>query len=112
MAQGVEPAPRYGHLAAAVDRKLYVWGGLRRDLPAVHDDPTKKALTSVVDILDLQVKDKILKKIYIYIYYIYDIGQYTPYVGIVYTEKKASPVEVIGIIHRDISAKNECYSLV
>ena len=59
MAEGVvcyEPAPRYGHVAAAVESKFYVWGGLRRDLPAVHDGPKKTAITSVVDVLDLQVK--------------------------------------------------------
>ena len=50
-----EPAPRYAHVAAAVEGKLYVWGGMRRDLPAVHDGPTKTAITSVVDILDPQV---------------------------------------------------------
>ena len=52
----VEPAPRFGHVAAAVEQKLYLWGGMRRDLPVVHDSPTKTALTSVVDVLDLQVK--------------------------------------------------------
>ena len=50
-----EPAPTRGHVAAAVGGKLYVWGGLRRDLPAVHDAPAKTAITSVVDILDPQV---------------------------------------------------------
>ena len=60
MAEGVlscyEPAPRYGHVAAAVDGKLYLWGGLRRDLPEIHDGPAKTAITSVVDVLDPQVK--------------------------------------------------------
>ena len=55
-----EPAPRSGHVAAAVEGKLYVWGGVRRDLPAVHDDPAKTAITSVVDVLNPQVQ-----KIYI-----------------------------------------------
>ena len=50
-----EPAPRYGHVAAAVEGKLYVWGGKRRDLPAVHDGPAKTGITSVVDVLDPQV---------------------------------------------------------
>ena len=53
MAEGDEPSPRYGHVAAAVEEKLYLWGGLRRDLPTVHDD---LAITSVVDVLDTQVK--------------------------------------------------------
>ena len=51
-----EPAPRYGHVAAAVDGKMYVWGGMRKNLPEVHDGPQKTAITSVVDVLDPQVK--------------------------------------------------------
>ena len=66
MAEGVVPAPRYGHVAAAVEQKLYLWGGLRRGFPAVHDGPAKTAVTSVVDVLDLQVKK--INYIYIYIY--------------------------------------------
>ena len=61
MAEGVvcyEPAPRWGHVAAAVEGKLYVWGGFRKDLPQVHDGPTKTVFTSVVDVLDIQVKQK------------------------------------------------------
>ena len=50
------PAPRFAHVAAVVEGKLYVWGGVRRDLPAVHDGPAKTAITSVVDVLDPQVK--------------------------------------------------------
>ena len=59
MAEGVvcyEPAPRYAHVAAAVENKLYVWGGTRRDFLFDHDGPQKTAFTSVVDVLDLQVK--------------------------------------------------------
>ena len=56
MAKGVEPVPRYGHVAAAIEGKLYLWGGMRRDFPAVHDSPERTTLTSVVDVLDLQVK--------------------------------------------------------
>ena len=58
MAEGVvcyEPAPRFGHIAAAVEGKLVLWGGIRRDGPKVHDGPTKTAFTSVVDVLDVQV---------------------------------------------------------
>lgn len=58
MAEGVlcyEPAARWGHVAAAVEDKLYVWGGTRKDSHEVHDGPAKTALTSVVDVLDLQV---------------------------------------------------------
>ena len=60
MAEGVpfwyEPAHRRAHVAAAVEGKLYVWGGLRRDSPALHDGLEKTAITSVVDVLDPQVK--------------------------------------------------------
>ena len=59
MAEGViwyEPAPRYGHVAAAVEGKLYVWGGMRRDLPKIHNGRAKTAITSVVDVLDPKVK--------------------------------------------------------
>ena len=52
---GYEPAPRWAHVAAAVDDKLYVWGGLRRYLSFVHDGPAKTDITSVVDVLDPQV---------------------------------------------------------
>ena len=48
-----EPDARNGQVAAAVNGKLYLWGGLRRHLP--KDGPDKNALMSVVDILDLQV---------------------------------------------------------
>ena len=44
-----EPAARFGHVAAAIDEKLYVWGGFKKDMPEVHGG------TCVVDILDLQV---------------------------------------------------------
>ena len=50
-----EPAARYAHVAAAVNGKLYMWGGMRRDLPEIHDDSSKATLTSVVDVLDPQV---------------------------------------------------------
>jgi len=55
MAENVEPAPCSGHVAAAVEQKLYLWGGMRRDWLEVHDGPAKTAVTSVVDVLDLQV---------------------------------------------------------
>ena len=51
-----EPAPRRGHVATAVEGKLYVWGGITRDWPYVHHGPTKTAFASVVDVLDIQVK--------------------------------------------------------
>ena len=45
----------YGHVAAAVDGKLYLWGGLRRDSPIVHDGAAKTKFTSVLNVLDLEV---------------------------------------------------------
>ena len=50
-----EPAPRFGHVAAAVEEKVYIWGGLRRDTPEVHDGPSKNAFATMVDVLDTQV---------------------------------------------------------
>ena len=57
MAEGVwnEPVARFGHLAAAVESKLYVWGGVRSEFPVVHDGPDKIAFASLVDVLDLKV---------------------------------------------------------
>ena len=45
----------YGHVAAAVDGKLYLWGGVRKGAPKVHDGFAKTAYTSMVDVLDLRV---------------------------------------------------------
>ena len=45
----------YGHVAAAIDGKLYLWGGLRKDSPLVHDGDAKTKLTSVVKVFDLEV---------------------------------------------------------
>ena len=49
------PPARCGHVAVPVEDKLYVWGGLTRDLPEIHDGPAKTDFTSVLDVLDLQV---------------------------------------------------------
>ena len=51
---------RLGHVAAAVEGKLYVWGGMGRDSSALHDGLEKTAITSVVDVLDLQVNKNYL----------------------------------------------------
>ena len=45
----------FGHVAATVDRKLYLWGGLRADTPKHHDSPAKTKFTSVVNVLDIEV---------------------------------------------------------
>ena len=49
------PAGRYSHVAATIDSMLYVWGGWRKDTPKVHSGVEKIAITSTVDVLDLQV---------------------------------------------------------
>ena len=52
-----EPAPvRYGHVAAAVEDKVYVWGGRsgRRDVS--HDGPDKIDIILKVDILNVKVR--------------------------------------------------------
>ena len=52
-----EPSARYGHIAAGVECKVYVWGGRRA--PGVskvtHDGPDKAELIFSVDILDVKV---------------------------------------------------------
>ena len=50
-----EPSKRWGHVAAGVEGKVYVWGG-RRDYSSVsHDGPDKKKIIFSVDILDVKV---------------------------------------------------------
>ena len=57
MAGEYEPAARTGHVAAAVEDKVYVWGGRRRRLTVVsHDGPDKTDIILKVDILDVKVR--------------------------------------------------------
>ena len=49
-----EPSARCGHVAAGVEGKVYVWGGLRRN-HASHNGPDKAEIISSVDILDVKV---------------------------------------------------------
>ena len=58
------PPARCGHVAVAVEDKLYVWGGLTRDLPEIHDGPAKTAFTSVVYVLDRQVFVQLFLKVF------------------------------------------------
>ena len=51
----VAPVARYSHVAVDIDSKLYVWGGWRKDTPRIHSGEKKTDLTSIVDVLDLQV---------------------------------------------------------
>ena len=50
-----EPSTRYGHIAAGVDGKVYVWGGLRGVNHVSHDGPDKAETIFSVDILDVKV---------------------------------------------------------
>ena len=49
-----EPSARYGHVAAGVEGKVYVWGGCR-EYNVSHDGPDKAEIISSVDILDVKV---------------------------------------------------------
>ena len=50
-----EPSARFGHVAAGVEGKVYVWGGLRLYQGVSHDGPDKAEIISSVDILDVKV---------------------------------------------------------
>ena len=49
-----EPSGRYGHVAAGVEGKVYVWGG-SRGYNVSHDGPDKAKIISSADILDVKV---------------------------------------------------------
>ena len=49
-----EPSARWGHVAAGVEGKVYVWGG-RRGRKLSHDGPDKAEIICTVDILDVKV---------------------------------------------------------
>ena len=49
-----EPSARYGHVAAGVEGKVYVWGG-RREIQVSHDGSDKAKIIFSVDILDVKV---------------------------------------------------------
>ena len=59
MAGEYEPAARSAHVAAAVEDKVYVWGGAKQSQYAYkevsHDGPDKTAIILKVDILDAKV---------------------------------------------------------
>ena len=50
-----EPAVRCGHVAAAVEDKVYVWGG-RIAARVSHDGPDKTGFILIVHILDVKVR--------------------------------------------------------
>lgn len=49
-----KPAPRWGHSAASVNGKLYVWGGCLESLPKAHSSPEKTQLLSYIEVFDPQ----------------------------------------------------------
>ena len=51
-----EPAARLGHVAAAVENKVYVWGGLIGRPEVSHDGPDKTDIILQVDILNVKVR--------------------------------------------------------
>ena len=53
---GKPPAARRGHVAAAVEDKVYVWGGLLGYAGVSHDGPDKTDIIVKVDVLDLKVR--------------------------------------------------------
>ena len=57
MAGEYEPAARWGHVAAAVQDKVYVWGGRSGYTVVSHDGPDKTAIILTVDILDMKVRN-------------------------------------------------------
>ncbi|XP_011405977.2 PREDICTED: uncharacterized protein LOC105313890 [Amphimedon queenslandica] len=44
-----QPVERSGHSTVIVGDYLYMWGGKQTDLPEVHNDENKKAMTSVME---------------------------------------------------------------
>ena len=60
-----EPSARFGHVAAGVEGKVYVWGDRRSYQEVSHDGPDKAELIFSVDILDVKVS---LLLIYRYMY--------------------------------------------
>ena len=50
-----EPSARWGHVAAGVLGKVYVWGGHRGFHKVSHDGPDKAEIVFNVDILDVKV---------------------------------------------------------
>ena len=55
MAVKYEPAARWGHVAAAVEDKVYVWGGFSECSFVSHDGPDRTDIILEVDILDVKV---------------------------------------------------------
>ena len=51
-----EARARHGHIAATIGEKFYLWGGRTLNTDDLsHDGPDKRAINSVIDILDVKV---------------------------------------------------------
>ena len=48
------PLPRWGHSVAAIDGKLYLWGGCQESLPKCHSSPEKEKFLSRVEVFNPQ----------------------------------------------------------
>ena len=57
MSSRYKPTPRSGHKTVVIGGKLYMWAGLVKGLPLVHDSPEKKAFVSSVDVFHLESGD-------------------------------------------------------
>ena len=49
-----QPTPRWGHSAASINGKLYIWGGCMENLPKVHSSTEKTQMLSAVEVFDPQ----------------------------------------------------------
>ena len=48
-----EPAARYSHSTAVINNQLYLWGGLQKRMPGVHDNVEKRQFFSCVEAFDV-----------------------------------------------------------
>ena len=67
-----EPSPRYGHVAAGVEGKVYVWGGTRGYQEVSHDGPDKAEIIFSVVILDVKVSIYMWQSQIEFRYYVFD----------------------------------------
>ena len=57
-----EPSARWGHVAAGVEGKVYVWGGRRGYQEVSHDGKNKDEIIFSVDILDVKVSQALTEQ--------------------------------------------------
>ena len=56
-----QPVERYAHSTVQVGDYLYMWGGVQRDLPRVHNNEKKKSFCSVVEVCHLPTGEWVQK---------------------------------------------------